>query len=229
VRGRRGRPGRHRARRRPRRRPLRAAPAPGRCAGARGRLGGRRAESAVQAVARHRPAVFVLDLERPGDISSLDTIRAVAQVSPETAVMVLLTKEDARFVRHAMHAGAVACVLEDTPSDELVEAVRRAANLMTAAMPREPGPPPDDLTQREFDVLRLLALGHTNAEIAARCISRCARSRPTGRACNRSWVARAAPSSCGTRSTAACSKEPRTVRAASGTWGRAHRFGRCPT
>jgi two-component system response regulator NreC len=125
-------------------------------------------ESAVQAVVRHKPAVFVLDLDRRGDISSLDTIRAVAQISPETAVMVLVTKQDARFVRHAVHAGAVACVLEDTPGDELVEAVRRAATPMTPATPQEPGPPPDDLTQREFDVLRLLALGHTNAEIAAK-------------------------------------------------------------
>jgi two-component system, NarL family, response regulator NreC len=125
-------------------------------------------ESAVQAVVRHKPAVFVLDLDRPGDISSLDTIRAVAQISPETAVMVLVTNEDAQFVRHAVHAGAVAWVLEDTPGDELVEAVRRAATTMTPATPQEPGPPPDDLTQREFDVLRLLALGHTNAEIAAK-------------------------------------------------------------
>jgi two-component system response regulator NreC len=126
------------------------------------------AESAVQAVVRHKPAVLVLDLDGPGDIASLDTIRAVAQISPHTAVVVLVTKEDARFVRHAMHAGAVACVLEDTPGDELVDAVRRAATTMTPATPREPGPPPDNLTQREFDVLRLLALGHTNAEIAAK-------------------------------------------------------------
>ena len=61
-------------------------------------------ESALAAVALHRPAAFVLDLERPGDGSSLDTIRAVAQASPETSVVVVVAREDPRFVRHALRA-----------------------------------------------------------------------------------------------------------------------------
>ena len=70
--------------------------------------------------------------------------------------------ENARFVRHALHAGAAGCVLGHTP--DLVEAVRRAA---TRAHAPEPGPRADNLTEREFEVLTLLALGHTNAEIGA--------------------------------------------------------------
>ena len=125
------------------------------------------AESTVEAAARHRPAALVLDLDRPGDISSLDTIRAVERASPATRVIVLVPKDDARFAPHALHAGAAACVLDDMPGEGLIDAVRRAATQSSAAAQPEPGPPPDDLTEREFDVLRLLALGHTNTEIAA--------------------------------------------------------------
>jgi two-component system response regulator NreC len=125
------------------------------------------AESPVEAVVRHTPAALVLDLGRPGDISSLDTIRAVGQASPETRVIVLVTIDDARFVRHALHAGAAACILDDLPGEELIEVVRRAATQTLAPAQPGPGPPPDDLTEREFEVLRLLALGHTNPEIAA--------------------------------------------------------------
>jgi two-component system response regulator NreC len=124
-------------------------------------------EAAIEAVARHAPAALVLDLDRPGDISSLDTIRAVEQASPGTRVIVLITKDDARFVRHALQAGAAACILDDLPGEDLIDAVRRAATESLAPAQPEPGPPPDDLTEREFDVLRLLVLGHTNGEIAA--------------------------------------------------------------
>ena len=125
------------------------------------------AESAVDAAVRHTPAALVLGLDRPGDISSLDTLRAVQQASPGTRVIVLMTQDDARFARHALHAGAAACILDDLPGGDLIDAVRRAATQRIGPAQPEPGPPPDGLTEREFDVLRLLALGHTNTEIAA--------------------------------------------------------------
>ena len=125
------------------------------------------AGAADEAVVRHTAAALVLDLDRAGDIASLDTIRAVRQASPLTAVVVLVTKGDAGFIHHALHAGAVACIVDDDPGEDLLQAVRRAATRLPADGATDPGPPPDDLTEREFEVLRLLALGHTNAEVAA--------------------------------------------------------------
>jgi two-component system response regulator NreC len=113
------------------------------------------AKTAIEAVARHAPAALVLNLGGPGDIAALDTIRAVEAACPATRVIVRARQDDARFVRHALTAGAAACLLDDLQGDDLIEAVRAAAA-------------PDDLTEREIEVLRLLALGHTNPEIAAR-------------------------------------------------------------
>jgi two-component system, NarL family, response regulator NreC len=95
--------------------------------------------------------------------------------APGTAVVVLTMQEDPSFARTALRAGARGYVLKDSANSELVEAVRRAATGGTYLAPKlgavlaatsdAPPGPPDDLTPREVEVLRLIALGHTNAEI----------------------------------------------------------------
>jgi two-component system response regulator NreC len=134
------------------------------------------AEDAVRTVLGHKPSVLVLDLNMPGDLSSLDAIPRVADASPATRVVVLTMQEDPEFARRALRAGAAGYVLKEAADSELVEAIRRAAAGETyltpslgaalAAAPPAASGPPDDLSEREVEVLRLIALGHTNAEIA---------------------------------------------------------------
>ena len=130
-------------------------------------------ESARRYVHGHCPDVLVLDLNMPGS-SSLEAIPDIRAESPETQIVVLTMQQEPAFARHALGAGAIGYVLKEAADDELVEAVRRAAcgesylnPRLGARMASEPPPgPPDDLSERELEVLRLIALGHTNAEIA---------------------------------------------------------------
>jgi two-component system, NarL family, response regulator NreC len=132
-------------------------------------------DAVLRAVVDHRPKVLVLDLNMPGDVTSMATIATVRERSHGTAVVVLTMQEDPAFVRAAMKAGAAAYVVKDSVGDELVEAVRRAAAGITylgphlaAALDVAPEPraePTGRLTPREREVLRLIALGYTNAEI----------------------------------------------------------------
>ncbi len=125
----------------------------------------------------YKPGVLVLDLNMPGG-SSLEAIPIIAESSPGTAIVVLTMQEDPAFAREAMRAGAKGYVLKQAAGTELVQAVRAAADGGTwlnpelgarmAAAPATPAGPPGDLTERELDVVRLIALGHTNAEIAER-------------------------------------------------------------
>lgn len=123
---------------------------------------------------RH-PRVLVLDLNMPGG-SSLEAIPALRKEAPETQIVVLTMQDDPAFAREALNAGAVGFILKRSAEDELIEAVRLAARGEPYINPQlgvrlavEPPPgPPDGLSEEEIEILRLVALGHTNAEIGER-------------------------------------------------------------
>src|SRR4051812_11896846 len=101
------------------------------------------AEGALRSVLGHRPTVLVLDLNMPGETTSLEAIPLVRERSAGTAVVVLTMQEDPSFARHALRAGAAGYVLKDSANAELVEAGRRAAARGTypPPPPRPPAPP----------------------------------------------------------------------------------------
>lgn len=135
------------------------------------------AEEAVRRALAYKPTVLVLDLTMPGG-SSLEAIPRIAKASPATHVVVLTMESEPRFARAALRAGAVAFVLKEAADDELVAAVRAAAQgipylnpqlgATIAGEPEAQAGAPDGLTPREVEVLRLVVLGHTNAEISKR-------------------------------------------------------------
>ena len=123
----------------------------------------------------HRPSVLVLDLNMHGE-SGLEAIPRLHVDAPDTAIVVLTMQDDPGFARQALQTGALGFVLKEAADEELLEAIRLAANGETylnprlgarlAAQPAQPSTPPGDLSDREVEVLRLIALGHTNTEIA---------------------------------------------------------------
>jgi two-component system response regulator NreC len=130
------------------------------------------AETATRYVLGHKPTVLVLDLNMPGR-PSLEAIPDIRKASPGTEIVVLTMQNEPAFARKALQAGVRGYVLKEAADTELVQAVRSAANGQTYLQPSlgarlasEPDAPADDLTDREREVLRLIALGHTNAEIA---------------------------------------------------------------
>jgi two-component system response regulator NreC len=86
------------------------------------------AESALRSVLSHEPAVLVLDLTMPGELTSLQAIPRVRERSPGTAVVILTMQDDPSFARHALELGALGYVLKDCANAELVNTVRRAAD-----------------------------------------------------------------------------------------------------
>jgi two-component system response regulator NreC len=130
-------------------------------------------DAARRYVRGHKPDVLVLDLNMPGG-STLDALPEIRAEAPDTQIVILTMQNEPAYARQALAAGVLGYVLKEAADDELVEAIRRAAAGDTYLNPRlgarlatEPPPgPPDGLSEREVEVLRMIALGHTNAEIA---------------------------------------------------------------
>lgn len=131
------------------------------------------AEETVRYVRGHKPTVLILDLNMPGR-SSLEAIPDILEASPETEIVVLTMQNEPAFARKALQAGVRGYVLKEAAEAELVQAVRSAAAGDTYLQPalgaRLVAEPEtrrgSGLSEREREVLRLIALGHTNAEIA---------------------------------------------------------------
>jgi two-component system response regulator NreC len=130
------------------------------------------AEGAIRYLRGHKPGVLILDLNMPGR-PSLEAIGDMQEASPGTKIVVLTMQQEPAFARRALQQGVLGYVLKEAADDELVQAVRSAAAGETYLQPAlgaklaaEPKSAASDLSERETDVLRLIALGHTNAEIA---------------------------------------------------------------
>jgi DNA-binding NarL/FixJ family response regulator len=137
---------------------------------------------AVELVRRHRPAVALLDIRMPV-LDGLLAARKVLAISPPTQVLILTTYDADEHVYEALRAGASGFLLKDAPADQLITAVRslaagdalidpvitrRLISRFTLAA-RGPAGLPEELSQltaRELEVLRLVARGLSNAEIA---------------------------------------------------------------
>jgi two-component system response regulator NreC len=120
-----------------------------------------------------RPDVLVLDLAMAGE-SSLGAIPALLGATPGLRIVILTMQEDPGFAREALRLGASGYVLKDAAADELLLAlrtVRRGSTYLHPALGAQMAvldASTSPLTDREIQVLRLLAEGNTNAEIAAR-------------------------------------------------------------
>jgi DNA-binding NarL/FixJ family response regulator len=137
-------------------------------------------EQAVRVVSRERPDVVLMDVRMPGT-DGIEATRRITEAHPEVAVIMLTTFDLDEYVYGALRAGASGFLLKDAPADDLVAAIRVVARgeallapsitkrlIAEFAARRETTAPPglDSLTEREVEVLRLVARGMTNAEIA---------------------------------------------------------------
>jgi two-component system response regulator NreC len=136
------------------------------------------AERAVFEAIESKPDVVLMDVVMPGK-SGIEGLPALLQAAPDVRVLMLSMQDDPRYVREAFEAGASGYVLKEAADTDVVDAVRAVAageryvhpalgaRLVQAESEERRRAAADPLSAREREVLRLLALGHTNQEIAA--------------------------------------------------------------
>ena len=140
-------------------------------------------EEAVKLSAQHIPDVVLMDLIMP-DMDGVEATRRVKQVSPRSQVVVLTSYHEDEHIFPALKAGALSYILKDVSAEELAAAVRKAALGEAVLHPRvaarvikelqgrraEAINPFTQLSERELEVLKLIADGMSNAEMATKLV-----------------------------------------------------------
>jgi DNA-binding NarL/FixJ family response regulator len=138
-------------------------------------------EAAVEQATTEKPDVVIMDVSMPG-LNGLLATRLLKKRQPELTIVALTRHEDKAYLEELLRAGASAYVLKQSPPTEFLRAVRavaaggiyldpsltaQVADGLLAARPRTDAEPGAKLTERESEVLRRVAIGHSNVEIAA--------------------------------------------------------------
>lgn len=141
-------------------------------------------DEAVRLVSQYVPDVVLMDLVMPGGIDGVEATRMIKKASPRTQVVVLTSYHEDEHIFPSIRAGALSYVLKDVGSKELGDVVRKAARLEAVINPRvaarlvlevrgsrDVTPNPfTELSDREMEVLRLIADGYSNAKIAEQLV-----------------------------------------------------------
>jgi two-component system response regulator NreC len=135
------------------------------------------ARGAVFEVRAQKPDIVLLDVVMPGE-SGIEAVPKLLHEAPDARIVVLSMQDDPSYVRQAFAAGASGYVLKEAADAEVVEAIRQVATggryvhpvlgarMVAADAAAQAAAEADPLSEREREVLKLLALGHTNQEIA---------------------------------------------------------------
>jgi DNA-binding NarL/FixJ family response regulator len=135
---------------------------------------------AIELAKHHRPDVILMDIQMP-HVNGVEATRTIRSILPATQIIILTTFDDDEYLLAGLRAGACGYLLKDMPSEQLADAIRSAAkgqspigpemarklvNLVTQNPIASPPPSAGDLSEREIEVLRLIAAGSSNKEIA---------------------------------------------------------------
>ncbi len=140
----------------------------------------REGETALRRAIELKPAIMVLDLSMPG-LNGVEVTRQLLSEVPDCKVVILTVHEDRAYLRKLMEVGASGYVLKRSVAEDLLRAIHAVAaggvyldpSIAAHAIDRTPGRPSEtaaggaDLSEREVEVLRLTAVGHSNKAIAS--------------------------------------------------------------